>query len=223
MHNHAAYTAGDVEDARRGYPETDLTAYGQARGLEAVPQGLLGHFGGINPQWPDYAFNILRGELVPERFGSLQHELDEVELDDDGEPRQPGSYHARRTVGRAGIRGLLGLGRKEKNEPFATDAMWLPTTAVRLLVPEAALLPRIVIGAKQFMVFSHDALGPSAPSFRMVDSRWVAAELRDSTDGRGPPAVDAGAVLPAPGSLRPRVTASRVLLLWQRRRGRDGS
>ena len=191
MHNHAAYTTDDVEDAQRGYPETDLTGYAQARGLDVVPQALLGHFGGINPQWPDYAFNILRGELVPGRFGSLQHELDEVELDDDGEPRQPGSYHARRSVGRAGFRSLLGFGRKEKNEPFASDAMWLPTTTVRLLVPEATLLPRIAIGARDYMVFSHDSLTPSAPSFRIVNSRWISDQLRDAIGAAVGPALEA--------------------------------
>jgi len=173
--NHAAYTAADVDDARRGHPEADLVAYAEARGLEAMPQALIGHFRGLNPTWQEYVFNPLRGELVPGRFGSIQHELDEVDLDGDGDPRQGGSYYGRRTVGRSGFRSLIGLERKPKNEPFAADAMWLPTTGFKLLVPELALLPAMMIRTRDHMAFSHGGFGAS---FRMADSRWISDELR---------------------------------------------
>ncbi len=59
-------------------------------------QALVGHFGGLNPLCPDYVFNVVRGELVPGRFGTVQHE---VELGDDGEPRQSGSDAVVASVG----------------------------------------------------------------------------------------------------------------------------
>ena len=180
MPNHAAYTPGDVEDARRGHPAVDLDGYARARGLEPVGQKLVGHFGGLNPLWPDYVFNVMRGELVPGRFGTVQHELDEVDLGDDGEPSQSGSYFERRSTARPGLRSLIGLRKKIPNEPFAAQAMWLPTTGIKLLVPEAAVLPRLLLKTKAHMSLSDPALTPWAPSFVMAKSNWVSPELREA-------------------------------------------
>ncbi|MCE9620899.1 MAG: hypothetical protein K8R99_00990 [Actinomycetia bacterium] len=178
MPNHAAYTRADAADAKRGYPEVDLSAYATARGLAPEGQALVGHFGGLNPLWPHYVFNVMRGELVAGRFGTVQHELDEVSLDDDGDPRQSGTYYSRRSNSKPGLRGLIGLEKEIPNEPFATQAMWLPTTGIKLLVPEAAVLPRMVLQTKEHMSWSDKALA-AAPSFGMRKSDFVAPELRD--------------------------------------------
>ncbi len=176
----AAYTRADVEDARRGYPAVDLTDYGRARGLEPMGQILIGHVAGLNPLWTDYVFNVLRGELAPGRFGTVQHELDEIGLGDDGDPTQPGEYHKRRSVIRPGLGSLIGWHRDPPNEPFAAQAMWLPTTGIKVLVPEAALLPRIVATSATYSVLSDRSLKPWAPSYRIASSRWVNDTVREA-------------------------------------------
>lgn len=180
MFDHAAFTAADVEDARRGHPAVDLAAHGRDRGLEPMGQVLVGHVAGLNPLWTEHVFNVLRGELVPGRFGTLQHELHEVALDDDGSPSQPGEYHGRRSTARPGLASLVGIRREPPNEPFGAQAMWLPATGIKVLVPEAAVVPRIVVLSSAHSVLSEPSLGPWAPSFRMRSSRWVGPELRDA-------------------------------------------
>lgn len=190
MPNHAAFTAADVEDARRGHPAVDLDAYAAARGLQPMGQVLIGHVAGLNPLWTDYVFNVLRGEVAPGRFGTVQHELHEVALDDDGEPTQPGQYHGRRTVSRLGLRGLLGVRKDPPNEPFAARAMWLPATGVKLLVPEAALLPRTVVMTAMHLPWSEPRLDPWAPSYRMRSSRWIPDAQRDAVGAALGPALE---------------------------------
>src|SRR3954469_11713104 len=125
MANHAAYAPDDVDDARQGHPASDLSGYAQARGLEPLGQALVGHFSGLNPIWPDYVFNVCRGELVPGRYGVVQHELDEVSLGDDGDPIGSGVWFGRRSTAKPGLRSLIGLRKEPKNEPFAAQAMWV--------------------------------------------------------------------------------------------------
>lgn len=176
MANHAAYAPEDVEDARRGHPTSDLTEYARSRGLEPVGQALVGHFSGLNPLWPDYTFNVARGAFPGDRYGAVQHELREVGLGDDGSPGGSGEWFGRRTTVNPGLRNLIGLHKEPKNEPFAAQAMWVPVTATKVLVPEAALLPRIVILGKTHSSFLDPSLDPWAPSFRMVKSQWVSDE-----------------------------------------------
>ena len=45
------------------------------------------HFSGLNPLWPDYVFNVMRGELVPGRFGTV-HFADTLD-DGSGHPIHP--------------------------------------------------------------------------------------------------------------------------------------
>ena len=176
----AAYAAESVEDARRGHPAVDLAAYGRSRGLEPMGQVLIGHVAGLNPMWQDHVFNVLRGELGRGRFGTVQHELAEVGLADDGSPTQPGEYHGRRSMARPGVGALVGWRREVPNEPFGAQSMWLPTTGCKVLVPEAALLPRLVVLSSPHAVASEPSLAPWAPSFRMTSSRWVEDSLRQA-------------------------------------------
>ena len=188
--NHAAFTPDSVDDARRGYPAVDLAAYGLARHLDPIGQALVGHFSGLNPVWPNYVFNVLRGELVPGRFGTVQHELYEIGLGDDGEPTQPGTYFGRRSTTNLDLSGLIGLIDDVPNEPFAAQAMWVPTTGFKVLVPEVAVLPRIVIGRKGHTVFTDPSLDPWAPSYRMRSSQWITPELRDAVAAALGPALE---------------------------------
>ena len=178
MFNHAAFKPDDIDDARRGFPVVDLSGYGAARGLQSLGQVLVGHFGGLNPLWPNYVFNVLRGELVPGRFGTIQLELHEVALGDDGEPRGSGTYVGRRSDARPGLGSLVGLPKEPKDEPFAAQAMWIPTTAIKVLVPEAAVIPRVVAQSNAHASFTDPSLAPEAPAFRMLASRWISDELR---------------------------------------------
>lgn len=177
MHAHAAFTAADVEDARRGRPATDLSRYGQSRGLEPLGQALVGHVAGLNPLWSDHVFNVLRGELGDGRFGTIQHELHEVPLGDDGQPGRPGEYHGRRSVGRSRWIVPGWLRREPPNEPFAAQAMWVPTTGVKVLVPEAALLPRTLVTSAAHAPLLDPRLEPQAPSFRLQPNRFASTEL----------------------------------------------
>ncbi len=179
-HGHASFTAEGVDDARRGYPATDLSSYAHARGLEPVGQVLIGHVAGLNPLWTDYVFNVLRGELPGGRFGTLQHELHEVGLGDDGEPTQPGEYFGRRSAARPGLGSLVGIRRDPPNEPFAASSIWMPATGAKVLVPEAALLPRAVVLSTTHAVWTEPSLAPWAPGFRMRSSRWIDEPLRAS-------------------------------------------
>ena len=186
----AAFSPESVEDARRGHPAVDLAAYGRSRGLEPMGQVLIGHVAGLNPLWQDHVFNVLRGELWGGRFGTVQHELAEVGLADDGSPTQPGEYHGRRSTARPGVGALVGWRRDEPNEPFGAQSMWLPATGCKVLVPEAALLPRLVVLSSTHAVASEPSLAPWAPSFRMASSRWVEEPLRQAVAAAIGPQLD---------------------------------
>jgi hypothetical protein len=188
--NHAAFAPEDTEDARRGRPAVDLQPYAAQRGLVHQGQVLVGHFSGLNPLWADYVFNSMRGELAPQRFGTLQHELYEIGLGDDGQPTAPGTFYGKRTTFKQGLRSFMGVSRTVKNEPFGNRAMWLPVTGVKLLVPEAALLPRVRILNKGHLSSLIDPkLGDAAPGFRMIRDSWVPSELREALGERMGPAL----------------------------------
>lgn len=189
-HSHASFTADGVEDARRGAPASDLAAYGTARGLEPMGSVLVGHVAGLNPLWVDHVFNVLRGELGDGRFGTVQHELHEVGLADDGSPTQPGEYWGRRSSSRPGLGSLIGIRRDPPNEPFGAQAMWLPSTGVKVLVPEAALLPRMVAVSAPYAPLTAPSLGPWAPSFRMVSSAWADDAMRAAFAGATGPVLE---------------------------------
>lgn len=152
MPNHAAYKRADVEDARRGRPMSDLTAYARDRGLDPIGRGLVGHVAGLNPRWEDYVFNVMRGEVGRGRFGVLQHELHEIGLGDDGKPRPHGTYYGLRASTRMTWKSFLPFGelfeREAPDEPFQAQSIWLPTTSVALMLPEAALVPALVVTSK---------------------------------------------------------------------------
>ena len=96
------------------------------------------------------------------------------------EPSGSGTYYGRRSVARPGLRSLIGLRKKIPDEPFAAQAMWIPTTGVKVLVPEAALIPRVVIKSNDYMPTSQATLAPWAPSFRMRSNQWITPEQRDA-------------------------------------------
>jgi hypothetical protein len=178
--SHTAFARADVEDAKRGAPATDLAAFAARRGLEPMGSVLIGAFTGILPDWPDYTFNVSRGVLDGGRFGLVEHELYEIDLENDGDLSMDGSFFGTATRNRFSLGRLAGIEKAPKNEAFAADAAWAPSTAVVLRVPETALLPRVVIRRSQNLglVDNPDLSDDGAPGFRMVGSRFVDDDLR---------------------------------------------
>jgi hypothetical protein len=81
-------------------------------------------------------------------------------------------------VTRRGLKSFIGWSDDRPDEPFAANAAWAPTTKVVMRVPEAALMPRVVIRNAERMRIGHPDLGPHGmPGFRMAESRWISPEL----------------------------------------------
>jgi hypothetical protein len=137
----AAFARADVDDAKRGYPDVDLQGYAADRGLEYLNSALPSGFVGVMPQYPDYVYNCMRGSFDRE-FGVLAHELYEIEADSDGVDMN-GQFYAVRSVTRGSFFGLWERGRP--SEPFAANAVWVPSTRVSLRLPEVALLPSLTL------------------------------------------------------------------------------
>jgi hypothetical protein len=165
-HSHVALAPEDVEDSKRCRPEADLEPFAQARGLTFGGSVILGTFVGVLPTWAEYVFNSCRGELAPGRFGAIQHELLEIDVN----PNDPsgsgisglgGQFWAvKRGVPpnwkKRLVPGVIELGMDEPpNEPFASYATWAPVTSVYVHVPEAACAPRISVGSAD----RHNAIG----------------------------------------------------------------
>jgi hypothetical protein len=174
-HSYAAFAIEDIEDAKRGEPDVSLQPWAASRGLEYMGSSLPGAFSGVMPEWKDYVFNVSRGAFNPGRYGCVMHELAEIGLDGGGGPNMPGGYfavHVNEKIG--GLRGFLrreaNLGPARPTESFATSSIWLPTTKVVVRIPEAALLPGVVIrSAERFPLMGNPKLDDGGlPGFRIA-------------------------------------------------------
>jgi hypothetical protein len=175
-----AFASADVADAKRGRPEVNLDAFAAAHGLESLGSALVGAFTGLLPMWPDYVFNAARGEVAPGKFGLVEHELYEISLRPDGDLAMPGSFHRTVTTNRFSVGRLVGVQRSPKNEPFAADSAWAPTTGVLLRVPGAALLPRVLARRKEYLglIGNPDLSDDGAPGLGMSGSQFISDDLR---------------------------------------------
>jgi hypothetical protein len=151
-HGFAAFAPEDVADARAGRPAGDLRAYGAERGLEWLDRARPLGFAAASPGFDEYRFSVLRGPLPGGRHGVLMHQLMEIPVT--GSPnvsgrlygsvvRSGGSWWRPRLPNRTDIP-IIGdfldpPADDSPREPFDTDAVWIPTTAVASLVPESAL------------------------------------------------------------------------------------
>lgn len=169
-----AFAKADVDDAKRGAPATDLAAFASRRGLESLGSVIVGSFTAIQPYWPEYTFNVSRGVLDGGRFGLVEHELYEIALRPDGDLGMGGSFYGTATRNRFSFGRLVGLEKAPKDEPFANDSAWVPSTGAILRVPEAALLPRVRIRRKQNTGRGNPELSDDgAPGFSMVGSEFI--------------------------------------------------
>lgn len=172
-HNHTAYAREDVEDAKRGAPAVSLESWAGERGLTFLGSALAGAFATVLPLWPDYLFNVCRGEVAPGRLGQLAHELDELPATN-GKIDAGGTFYGTRLTTRHGLRSFIGLERERPNEPFAANAVWVPTTAVSVRVPEVTLLPRVRIRMSGWLDRGgRDLAHVGLPGFRITDSGWI--------------------------------------------------
>jgi hypothetical protein len=187
--NYAAFERSDAGDAKRGEPTSDLSDYASDRGWEFRGPDLASHFSGLNPRWVDYVFNSMRGELAPGRFGTLAHELYETPVMPDGTFTDiSGDFWAKVVRIKKGLGSLIGMPKTPPNEPFAAWSVWLPSTAVKLQVPEAVLLPPTVVRNKSRLGRGNPSLGDVAPNYRMRDDGRVPDDQRQSLAAAiGPP------------------------------------
>jgi len=191
-HGHAAFTRKDVEDARRGRPAGDLDDYAAARGLTVRGQALLARFSVAQPRWPDYTFNVLTGELAPGVLGVVEHELEEIEVNDNGRLSMTGGFHDVRHAARRfdtwsllpgivdEVLELVANRRQAPDKPFAAPAVWVPATRVIVRAPETALLPKITARtAERFPVLGNPKLEDEGlPGMRLAGGDDIDPQLR---------------------------------------------
>src|SRR5690349_13830615 len=72
--NRMAFSRDDVEDAKRGRPASDLTAYAAARGLEHLGSRTPAGFRVALPCDEERQFDVMRGVLPGGAYGVLAHE-----------------------------------------------------------------------------------------------------------------------------------------------------
>ena len=189
---HAAFAREDVEDARRGRPAVDLDGYAAARGLTPRGQALLARFSVAQPRWPDYTFNVLTGELAPGVLGVVEHELEEIEVNDNARLSMTGGFHDVRHAARRfdtwsllpgvvdEVFELLATRREAPEKPFAAPAVWVPATRVIVRAPETALLPGITARtAERFPLLGNPTLEDEGlPHLRLAGGDDIDPQLR---------------------------------------------
>ena len=191
-HGYAAFEQADTDDAKRGRPDFDLSAYAQERGLEFLDttQALLAGWKQALPRFPEYIFNLARGALPGGRHGLVYHEAFEIFSSGEGEDvsfNVPGNYHSvhYKGVGSATalsflpyVGWLFGKDRSHVlEEPFGLNRIWVPCTVMAVRVPEP-------IGvAPQFSFMNADRAGrglKDLAGFGLPDTRVFAdPELPD--------------------------------------------
>jgi len=174
--DHAAFSAEDVEDARRGRPAVSIQPAIEALGLRFADNEMPGAFVATMPSWPNYVFNGGRGTLPGGHYGQVGHELLEVEVTQKGLEMGGVMYAVRTTYSNTGF---FGFHNGAPNEPFAGNSAYIPTTAVHVRAPETARLPRIVVAEKSRLPpWGNPRLDDHGlPELRMVETDGVTPEL----------------------------------------------
>jgi hypothetical protein len=133
--NRAAFSAADVEDAKRGYPDFDLRDYAAERGMEFLDHGTPAGYRAALPGEEERQCNVLRGMLPGGECGVIGNEGLEITTLCDGFDWS-GSFYGVRVVAKGGG-GMLGL-VPVVNWFFesATARVRLPCTVAAVRVPE---------------------------------------------------------------------------------------
>lgn len=179
--SHAAFSADDVEDARRGHPAVSLSAWAPTVGLEYRDREMAGAFIATLPMWDDYLFNVCRGTFPGGRPGQIGHELLEIPLSSSADLEMGGGFYAVRTSYKGGWGELIGVEKAPPNEPFKARSAWLPSTAVHVRASESARLPSITItDSSRLPVLGNPKLDEQGlPGYRFLGSQWIDDELRN--------------------------------------------
>ena len=150
-HGYGAFEQADVGDAKKGRPDFDLRGYAEERGLEFLHQAdpPLAGWKQALPRFPEYAFNMVRGQLPGGHYGLMWHEAWEIQGDADSESNHfdvPGDYYGVyfKGVGSATWASFLPwigwMFSKDRShvleEPFGLNRIWVPTTVVAMHVSE---------------------------------------------------------------------------------------
>jgi hypothetical protein len=142
---HAAFDRADIDDARRGYPAVSLQPFATTAGLGYIGSELGAAFRPTLPAYPEYVFNVCRGVTPSGRLGQIAHELFEVAAES-GKLRASGSFHHVRVTTHKPLLEMAGiLVRDPLDQPFAANAVWIPTTTAHVRAPETNRLPMLKI------------------------------------------------------------------------------
>ena len=142
---HAAFAREDVEDARRGRPDFDLSEYASGRGLRFLGDGAPPNFAITGPKWPEYTTNAMAGALPGGELAMVAHELYEVEVTTGKTgPRMGGALYDERYTVKDPFFFQPSYWKRPKEGPFVGNAIWIPTTKAAVRVPQAALAPYVV-------------------------------------------------------------------------------
>jgi len=187
-HGYASFSRDDTEDAKRGEPAGTLDAYAAARGLTAMGQVKLTAFRSLLPEWPDYIFNVVRGVLPGGAIGVLEHELQEVPTSTSRGIEWGGTFYDAHFTAK-GPKGFLSkilpfeLSVDEPKAAFEASALYVPVTAAVVRVPEAALLPYMLVRPKDFLPIGDPTLDDvGVRGFRIL-GKQLPPELRASVFG----------------------------------------
>lgn len=146
----AAFAPEDVADAHRRHPAVDLSEYAASRGLTPMGSVHIAAVRSVQPAWPDYVFNVVRGVLPGGFFGVIEHDLYEIVTHPSTGIRYAGGFYGAKYTAK-GPKGFWNkilpfeLSVDERVGPFAASAAWVPSTSANVRVPEAALCPRLVV------------------------------------------------------------------------------
>lgn len=185
---HAAFDPADVEDARRGHPAVSLDAFAATVGLEPRGSQVFGSFLSTQPAWPEYVFNACRGAMPSGRLGLVAHELYEVEAHN-GSVQAAGSFYDVRVTTRTSLLEIGGISQsKVPNEPFAGNAVWIPTTTVHVRAPETNRLPLLrITRSRSFSVTGRNELDHlGLPGFRVLRGTEDPERLAAAVHAAGP-------------------------------------
>ena len=175
-HNHTAFAPEDVDDARRGTPATSLQSWAAPRGLLFTEAGLTGAFVTVLPRFPEYTFNVCRGEVAPGRYGQVAHLLEELAATE-GSIDGGGTFYGTRLVTKRNLLSFVGIEKDRPDEPFAANAAWAPITGVALRVPELVLLPRFVVRTSSTFLNLGGGRDVGLPGLRLLDNQWIGDDL----------------------------------------------
>lgn len=177
----AALARSEVDDAKRTQPDRRLDGYAAARGLDFLGSGNAAGYLAALPRSPDEQFNVVRGPISAHRHACLWHWRRAFPIDSDGE-LEGGPFFgvavevpARKGAWKSFIP-LVGWALDSPDDAPRYGA-GVPCSAAATGVPEAALLPDLVLSNPP-----HDLLLPHRRSRQLVEQGLPDWRLTTATD-----------------------------------------